>query len=101
MSVPTTCTKPLTGWLEPLHRASRVVAAGFFGDLNVIHPFREGNGRAQRILFEHIIVNAGHEIDWWPVDEEEWIRANVDAVVCDYGALVALFDKCIGGRIVP
>lgn len=30
-----------------------------YGDLNVIHPFREGNGRAQRILFEQIIVNAG------------------------------------------
>jgi len=91
-----------SGWLEHLDHASLIVAvAEFFGDLNVIHPFREGNGRAQRILFEHIIVNAGYEIDWWPVGECEWVQANVDAVTCDYRALIVIFDKCIGGRIMP
>ncbi|SDH41090.1 cell filamentation protein [Pseudomonas abietaniphila] len=59
-------------------------SAELFGDLNVVHPFREGNGRAQRILFEHIIVNAGYEISWWPVEPVEWIQANIDAVGCDY-----------------
>ncbi|MBA4290811.1 MAG: cell filamentation protein Fic [Pseudomonas sp.] len=88
------------GWLEGLDRAALVNAvAEYFGDLNVIHPFREGNGRAQRILFEHIIVNAGYEISWWAVDEREWIQANIDAVVCNYSALISVFDRCIGGQI--
>lgn len=39
-------------------------AAELYGDLNIIHPFREGNGRAQRILFEHLIINAGYQVDW-------------------------------------
>jgi cell filamentation protein len=87
-------------WLEGLERSALVCAAAeFFGDLNVIHPFREGNGRAQRILFEHIIVNAGYEIDWWVVGESEWIQANIDAVVCDYAALTSIFDRCIGSQI--
>jgi cell filamentation protein len=87
-------------WLEGLERSALVrAAAEFFGDLNVIHPFREGNGRAQRILFEHIIVNAGYEIDWWVVGESEWIQANIDAVVCDYAALIGIFDRCIGSQI--
>lgn len=87
-------------WLEGLERAALVVAvAEYFGDLNVIHPFREGNGRAQRILFEHLIVNAGYEISWWAVEEDEWIQANIDAVVCDYAALIRVFDRCIGGQI--
>jgi cell filamentation protein len=87
-------------WFEGLERSTLVrAAAEFFGDLNVIHPFREGNGRAQRILFEHIIVNAGYEIDWWVVGEGEWIQANIDAVVCDYTALVGIFNRCIGRQI--
>ena len=65
----------------------------------MIHPFREGNGRAQRILFDHIIINAGHEISWWEVEEHEWIQANIDAVVCDYQLMTRIFHRCIGQAI--
>jgi len=38
-------------WFVGLNKEELVVAiAETYGDLNVIHPFREGNGRAQRIL---------------------------------------------------
>jgi len=40
-----------------------VAVAELHGDLNIIHRFRDGNGRAQRILFEHLIINAGYQID--------------------------------------
>lgn len=87
-------------WFQDLDRSSLIrAAAELFGDLNVVHPFREGNGRAQRILFEHIIVNAGYEISWWPVDAQEWIQANIDAVVCDYAALTGVFERCVGQPI--
>ncbi|NWD72469.1 Fic family protein, partial [Pseudomonas gingeri] len=66
-----------------------------YGDLNVIHPFREGNGRAQRILFEQIIVNAGFSVNWWLVKNAAWIPANIDAVACDYRGLEAIFERCI------
>lgn len=67
--------------------------------MNVVHPFREGNGRVQRILFEHIVVNAGYEISWWEVGAQKWIQANIDAVVCDYRALTEVFERCIGRLI--
>ncbi|MFP3501946.1 putative adenosine monophosphate-protein transferase Fic [Burkholderia sp. SIMBA_062] len=87
-------------WFEELDRPALIVAvAEKFGDLNMIHPFREGNGRAQRLLFEHLIVNAGFEISWWQVEEPEWIDANVAAVICDYRPLEAVFERCIGRRI--
>lgn len=87
-------------WYEGLPREQLVTAvAEFYGDLNMIHPFREGNGRAQRILFEHIIINVGYEISWWPIQEAEWIQANIDAVVCDYRALTGIFERCIGNAI--
>jgi cell filamentation protein len=87
-------------WLEGMNRRSLVDAvAQCYGDLNVVHPFREGNGRAQRLLFEHLIINAGFEIDWWHATENEWLQASIDAVSCDYRALTAIFDKCIGSTI--
>ncbi len=87
-------------WFQGLDRSALVAAsAELFGDLNVVHPFREGNGRAQRILFEHIIVNAGYEISWWAVDAQVWLQANIDAVVCDYRALTDVFERCIGQPI--
>ncbi|MDW3716617.1 MULTISPECIES: putative adenosine monophosphate-protein transferase Fic [Pseudomonas] len=87
-------------WLEGLPRDELVIAAAeYFGDLNVIHPFRDGNGRAQRILFEHLIVNAGYEISWWSVEADEWLRANIEAVFCDYRGLERIFERCIGGPI--
>jgi cell filamentation protein len=87
-------------WFQELDRASLVTSvAELFGDLNVVHPFREGNGRAQRILFEHIIVNAGFSLSWWEVEMKEWTQANIDAVVCDYTALQQIFERCIGEQI--
>lgn len=32
-------------------------SAELFAELNLIHPFREGNGRSQRIIFEHLCIN--------------------------------------------
>lgn len=70
--------------------------AELFSVLNMIHPLRDRGGRIQRILFEFIIVNAGYELSWWGFEECEWIRANIDAVVCDYSALNRIFDRRIG-----
>lgn len=87
-------------WYEGFERMELVrLVAQLFGDLNVIHPFREGNGRAQRILFEHIIINAGHQISWWEAEPGEWVQANIDAVLCDYRALESIFERCIGRGI--
>lgn len=87
-------------WLEGLNRQDLILElAPVYGDLNVIHPFQDGNGRAQRLLFEHIVVNAGFEISWAPITQEEWVYANIKAVICDYTALRQTFEKAIGGSI--
>lgn len=71
----------------------------FYGEINMLHPFRDGNGRAQRIMFEHLIVNAGFEISWSGVEVDEWIEANISAVACDYEPLACIFDRCIGDEL--
>ncbi len=36
----------------------------FLGWINKIHPFREGNGRAQRILLDQLALLHGYVIEW-------------------------------------
>ncbi|WP_206379372.1 Fic/DOC family protein, partial [Pseudomonas viridiflava] len=50
--------------------------AEYYCELNMIHPFREGNGRVQRIFSEHLALSAGYELDWENVSRDEWIQAN-------------------------
>lgn len=89
-------------WFTHLPQADFIVAiAELFGELNMIHPFREGNGRAQRILFDHLIVNAGYTVEWATVLPDEWKAANISAVHCDYAPLGIIFARCINGRILP
>lgn len=52
-------------------------AANFLADLNAIHPFREGNGRAQ-LAFMHLLAeNAGHPLDFGLVDPPNFLKAMV------------------------
>lgn len=45
-------------------------------EMNVAHPFREGNGRSARIWLDHILKNEiGKVIDWSKVDKEDYLLA--------------------------
>lgn len=95
-------TMAAANWFESLERAELiVVVAEAYSDINVVHPFREGNGRAQRILFEHLIMNAGFEISWWGIEKDEWIFANIAAYNGVMEPMEQVFEKCIGEPIQP
>ena len=51
--------------------------AYFYEQLNFIHPFREGNGRAQRIFWQIIADKAGYKINWSKVVGEELDSASL------------------------
>ena len=45
-------------------------------EMNIAHPFREGNGRSTRIWLDHILKNEiGRVIDWSRVDKEDYLLA--------------------------
>ena len=45
-------------------------------EMNVAHPFREGNGRSTRIWLDHILKNEiGKVIDWSKVDKGDYLLA--------------------------
>ena len=45
-------------------------------EMNIAHPFREGNGRSTRIWLDMILKNRiGKVIDWSKIDKEEYLLA--------------------------
>ena len=69
--------------------------AHYYTGLNLLHPFRDGNGRALRIFTEQLVIHAGYDIQWANVGRERWIEANKTAVFGDESDLVAIFSTVI------
>lgn len=45
-------------------------------EMNIAHPFREGNGRSTRIWLDHILkTEIGKIVDWSKVDKEDYLLA--------------------------
>ncbi|MGL1891625.1 MAG: Fic family protein [Spirochaetaceae bacterium] len=69
--------------------------AELYIELNVIHPFREGNGRSQRILFDHIIINCGYKMDWSQISKNIWLEANISGVELNYKPMIEIVKKSL------
>lgn len=70
--------------------------AFYLGELNMIHPFREGNGRTQRIFIEQLCLNNGRfEIDFTEITKEEMIAASVRSANASNDMLEELIEKCL------
>ena len=62
-------------------------------EMNIAHPFREGNGRSTRIWLDHILKNEiGKVIDWSKVDKEDYLLAMERSPIKDVEIKVML--KC-------
>lgn len=45
-------------------------------EMNIAHPFREGNGRSTRIWLDHLFkAEIGRVVDWSRVDKEDYLLA--------------------------
>lgn len=45
-------------------------------EMNIAHPFREGNGRSTRIWLDHILkTEIGKVVDWSKADKEDYLLA--------------------------
>ncbi|MEZ5690495.1 MAG: Fic family protein [Rickettsiales bacterium] len=70
--------------------------AYYFGELNVLHPFREGNGRTQKLLFDEIARRVEKQIIWSEMGVDELLKAVIAAFHHqDYQTLEKLFSLAI------
>jgi len=85
------------GQLVGLERKALIARAAFFlGEINAVHPFREGNGRTQREFLRQLVTTAGFTIDWRGVTREEMITASRDSFLTgNTSGLTRIIENCL------
>ena len=65
-----------------------------YDNYNFVHPFREGNGRTQRVMWTLLSHAAGYDLDWRQVSGNENDEASrLAAENRDYSALTSIFMR--------
>ena len=67
--------------------------AYYLSEINVLHPFREGNGRTQRLFIEYLANVAGYSVDFSKVSPREMVIASADSFARRYESIYALFER--------
>jgi len=74
--------------LRGLHRDAFIGRlAHYLGEVNALHPFREGNGRAQRAFFGQLARDAGFTLAWQHLDPVRNVEASAAIMRGDPGPM--------------
>ena len=68
-------------------------AAYHLGEINALHPFRDGNGRAQRAFMDQVAGRAGYAFDWSKTNQREMINASIHSFNADPSKCVLCSKK--------
>ncbi|MDQ3575817.1 MAG: Fic family protein [Actinomycetota bacterium] len=90
-------------YLQGLYRQGFATEAGrLLGDLNALHPFRDGNGRTQRAFLQLLARDGGWQLAWARVDPDDNAMRSAVAMA-DRDALVPLLEAILTpiGQALP
>ncbi|MDD4779563.1 MAG: Fic family protein [Tissierellia bacterium] len=65
----------------------------YMSEINALHPFREGNGRAQRVFISSLGKTAGYEIDFNQVSNKEMIEISSSAFTKGHEEYINMFKR--------
>lgn len=67
----------------------------YMGEINALHPFREGNGRTQREYFYQLSKQAGYELDFSRITTQALLKADIAAYSGDFSKLILLLKESV------
>jgi len=67
----------------------------YLSEINVLHPFRDGNGRTQRVFIEYLAQCAGFDVDFSQVSSKEMIEASALSFAKEYDKMDEMFKRII------
>lgn len=67
----------------------------FYCITNLLHPFREGNGRTQRIFISYLVNYSGYSIDFSNIDSDELMIATIQSANGVKDNLIRIFEENI------
>lgn len=70
-------------------------AADILGDVNYVHPFREGNGRTQLQYLKQLSDKAGHQINLTRLNRDRWTSASRDAHAGNYHTMADCIEMSL------
>ena len=79
--------------LEPKVFANRL--AHYLSEINAIHPFREGNGRVQRLFISQLAKQTGYSLDYSALDQAELYPVMQESFLGNVKPLADLIFKII------
>lgn len=83
-------------YLKELERDDFINDFAFYmGEVEALHPFRDGNGRAARLFFYQLALNAGYDIEWYKVDPDRMLEADISAIDGDYQLLIDVLSEVV------
>lgn len=71
------------------------------GNVNVAHPFREGNGRAMRLFVERSAERYGYAIKTRELSLEQWMQGTIEAARGDHVPLATTLLRRSEDRELP
>jgi len=69
--------------------------AQLYGDLNALHPFREGNGRTQRAFLEQFSAAAGYRLSWAGMIPQENEEGSIKSFLGDNSLPEHMLDRLV------
>jgi cell filamentation protein len=69
--------------------------AHYLGEINAVHPFRDGNGRAQREFIRELAVRNGYELDWLRITQEQMVEASKRSLRSDNAGLEEVLTSAL------
>ncbi len=69
--------------------------AYYMGEINALHPFREGNGRTCREFFRQLALRAHYILDFSKTEKDILLEADIDAFNGKYEKLINVLKKAI------
>ena len=64
-------------------------------EINALHPFREGNGRSQRLFMSYLAKVAGYELNFGEISQERMIELSVRAFNNGHEEYINMFEKIL------
>jgi cell filamentation protein len=69
--------------------------AHYYSEINVLHPFREGNGRTQRTFFSQLVAVADYHLAWERLDADKNLKVCVAAYDGDEAPLATMLNELL------
>ena len=69
--------------------------AYYLGEVNALHPFREGNGRAQRAFFAQLARSTGFTLAWQHLDAARNVEASAAIMRGDPEPMQKMLDALV------